>query len=108
MFCYPENISAELRRVFDWLRRKKYLRGLSAIDFAKHAAWFLSEINAIHAFRDGNGRTQLSFLALLAAQAGHPLDLERLEPEGFLAAMIASFKGRERPLVAALGNLIER
>jgi cell filamentation protein len=50
-------------------------------------------LNAIHPFREGNGRTQVSFIALLADQAGHPLALDRLEPEPFLAAMVASFRG---------------
>ncbi len=32
---------------------------------------FLAELNAIHAFREGNGRSQLTFFALLADHAGH-------------------------------------
>jgi len=48
------------------------------------AAAFLAWLNAIRPFREGNGRTQLTFIALLAAQAGHPLDLSRLEPARFL------------------------
>ncbi|WP_225130127.1 MULTISPECIES: Fic family protein [unclassified Bradyrhizobium] len=46
-------------------------------------AHFLSELNVIHAFREGNGRTQLSFFLLLADHAGHPIDLEDLEPDTF-------------------------
>ena len=72
------------------------------------SAHFLAEINAIHAFRDGNGRVQLVFMARLAAEAGHPLRLERLRRQGFLAAMIASFHGDERPLAMEIGRLIGR
>jgi cell filamentation protein len=64
-----------------------------------------SELNAIHAFREGNGRTQLSFFLFLADQAGHPVDLEKLDPNAFLEAMIASFKGNEVPLAAAIENM---
>ena len=39
--------------------------------FADKAAHFLSELNVIHAFREGNGRSQLTFFALLADHAGH-------------------------------------
>lgn len=35
----------------------------------------------------------MAFMTLLADRAGHPLDLEKLKPEVFLTAMIASFKG---------------
>lgn len=68
-FCYPENIRTELDRLFNWLRAEHYLRGLEAEPFARKLAHFLSELNAIHAFREGNGRAQMSFVALLAASA---------------------------------------
>jgi cell filamentation protein len=74
------------------LKHERYFKDLSRMDFATEAAGFLSALNAIHPFREGNGRTQTTFLALLAERAGHPLDLNRLESEKFLAAMIASFK----------------
>jgi len=67
-FCYPEHIKGELQRIFLALRDSDCLRGLDAQSFALAAAHFLSELNAVHAFRDGNGRAQLAFLALLAAR----------------------------------------
>ena len=66
----------------------------------------MAELNAVHAFREGNGRTQLSFFALLADNALHPLNLDRLNPEEMLAAMIASFDGDERRLAAVIQELI--
>jgi len=45
---------------------------------------------------------------LLAVQAGHPLDLGRLDPSRFLAAMIASFNGDERALAIVLQDLVSR
>lgn len=105
-FCYPEHIKGELQRTFCGLRKSNRLRGLDAGEFARRAAHFLSELNAIHAFRDGNGRAQLAFMALVAANAGHPLALGRLNPKDFLNAMIASFHGDERPLARQLLMLI--
>jgi cell filamentation protein len=58
----------------------------------------LATLNAIHAFRDGNGRSQLAFFAMLAAEADHPLYTDELDPDDFLQAMIASFSGDELPL----------
>ncbi|WP_309606660.1 Fic family protein [Phenylobacterium sp.] len=74
--------------------------------FADQAAAFLATLNAVHPFREGNGRTQLTFLALLSDRAGHPLDLDRLEPEQFLAAMVASFGGDTLDLAAHVRRLI--
>ena len=105
-FCYPEHIGKEMADLFGDLREAHYLRGLSAKEFSNAAAHFLTTLNAIHPFREGNGRTQTTFLALLADQAGHGLDLERLKPTTFLKAMVASFKGDERPLAAHIRKLV--
>lgn len=106
MFCYPEHIRSALKRLFADLATRQHLRGLAPDEFVVRGAAFLSELNAIHAFRDGNGRTQLAFFAILAASAGHPLNLDRLDPEAFLAAMIASFRGDEAPLQTEISRLV--
>jgi cell filamentation protein len=46
----------------------------------------------------------LAYFALLAESAGHPLDLERLDSNTFLQAVIDSFRGDE----TALAQLIRR
>ena len=66
----------------------------------------MAELNAIHPFREGNGRAQLSFLVLLADHAGHPLDSARVVPAEVLDAMIASFSGDEKPLTRLISELI--
>ena len=95
-----------MRRVFAWLKTNKFLRALSPDEFVVGAAHFLAELNAIHPFREGNGRTQLTFMALIADRAGHPFDLDKLDPRVTLDAMIESFKGREQPLRQLLATLI--
>lgn len=106
MFCYPEHITAEWHRIFGDLKRTGFLRGRDRAGFSAGIAHVLAELNAVHAFRDGNGRAQLAFTALLAAQAGHPLTFARLDPRAFLQAMIASFRGDERPLAAQIAGLL--
>ena len=104
MFCYPESIDREMSKLFGSLAAQEHFKGTAAKDFAAKAAHFLAELNAIHPFREGNGRTQLTFLTLLAEAADHPLDIERLDPDAVMAAMIESFGGAEKPLA----NLILR
>jgi cell filamentation protein len=107
-FCYPENIAKEMRRLFADLRKRHFHGELMPKEFAVQAAHFLAELNAIHAFRDGNGRSQLAFVIMLADRAGHPFDLARLRPAKFLKAMVASFFGNEKLLVAELNRLIRQ
>ncbi len=106
-FCYPENIEREMKRLFAVLKSRRYLRNLSRHAFAAEMADFLSTLNAIHPFREGNGRTQAAFLALLGVRAGHPVDLDNLQPVQFLAATIASFKGNNTPLKRQILSLIK-
>lgn len=106
-FCFPENVAQEMTKIFAWLKAEKFLRGLNRAEFAASSAHFLSELNAIHPFRDGNGRTQLTFMALVAARAGFRLRLDRVNPDAFfLAAMIASFHGNERELERQFRSLV--
>jgi cell filamentation protein len=106
-FCYPEHIVRQMEQLFADLNRQSFFRGLSADDFAAVATRFMAPLNAIHPFREGNGRTQTTFLVLLADRAGHPLDLDKLVPERFLQAMIASFEGNEQPLGLEIRTLID-
>jgi cell filamentation protein len=105
-FCFPEHIVAQATRLFADLKAKKYLENLPPKEFAENAAHFLAELNAIHALREGNGRTQLSFFSVLADRAGHPVDVEKLDPSAMLNAMIASFAGDETELTAVISGLI--
>jgi cell filamentation protein len=105
-FCYPEYIDSAMNQLFKNLASGPFTGGASADEFITAAADFLAELNAIHPFRDGNGRAQLSFLYLLAARAGHALALDKIERETFLPAMIASFSGDTRALKEELRKLL--
>lgn len=96
-----------MRQLFTALAEADYFSDLSSDDFALRAAHFLAELNAIHPFREGNGRCQNAFLGLLAARAGHNLDLSRLDANAFLAAMIESFQGQEEPLTEQLRRVLD-
>jgi cell filamentation protein len=87
------------------LARQRHFRELDAPTFARKAAHFLAESNAVHPFREGNG-TELSFLVALVEHAGHPLALERLDPSAMLNATIVSFRGDEGPLASLIGKLV--
>jgi cell filamentation protein len=105
-FCFPEHIDAEMQKLFtasppDWFR----VAGLD--EFASRLAHFLAELNAIHPFREGNGRTQLLFASLIAEENGRQLAYERMDAAEMMAAMIASFRGDEAPLAAIIRAIVE-
>ena len=94
MFCYPEFVAEQMEMLFKALDEPSFAMMSSPEAFIQASVKFLAELNAIHPFRDGNGRTQLSFLFLLGGRAGHPLDMTRVRAEPMLGAMVESFHGR--------------
>ena len=79
-FARPGYIDRSLDACFAALNEESNLRGLDARNFASRAAVHCGDLNSVHPFRDGNGRTLRAFLERLSDQAGHGIDLQRIEP----------------------------
>ncbi len=90
LFCKAELIIPYSDDLFANLQKENYLRGLSRKEFVERIAFYISEINALHPFREGNGRTQRIFANQLAKQAGWELNLKTVDPESLCDAYIES------------------
>jgi cell filamentation protein len=66
----------------------------------------MADLNAIHPFRDGNGRTQRAFVSELAQQAGHCLDFTVVSRERMIAASIAANEHDDPTMMRRLFNEI--
>jgi cell filamentation protein len=95
-----------MRDVHQRLVRTAFLRGSSRVEFAAAAGRIIGDVNYVHPFREGNGRTQLFYLEQLAERAGHPIDLARLEPRSWLAASRTSHTGDYEPMVAEIARAL--
>jgi cell filamentation protein len=73
-YAFPYRIKPTLDATFAKLQTETNLKNSSADEFGKRAAHYLGEINAVHAFREGNGRTQREFLRQFAVRNGHDLN----------------------------------
>lgn len=104
-FAFPHLIEGSLAKQFRELSASGYLAGLDAGTFAEKAAHHIGELNAIHSFREGNGRTMRLHLKQLADSAGHELDLSRLPGQAWNDASGVSFRtGDAGPLAAVIGQ----
>lgn len=75
--------------IFDVLAKNNYLKNSKDLNhFAKDLAKFMGEINALHPFREGNGRTQRIFLNELAKNAGYKLDLNLTPKDKMIIACV--------------------
>lgn len=105
-FCFPEHIEGEMERLFKQLHEAHTLEIDDQVAFTAAVARFLGELNAIHPFREGNGRSQLAFTHLLGMAAGMPFDFGKIKPASFMEAMIASFHCNLAPLENELTALL--
>lgn len=98
-------IERYLGGVLGRLPAENWLRGLQPEPFVARLAHYMGEINATYPFREGNGRTQRVFCALLAEQAGYFIDFESVDQAQMYRVMIANFNGNDKPLEALLMNI---
>jgi cell filamentation protein len=108
LFGLNQHIGSFLHKTFDDLRNERYLRALDQARFAGRAAYYLGEINAIHPFREGNGRAQREFIRQLALRNGYSIDWSRISRQQMIDASRQSFQkdnaGLEKLLRGALNN----
>jgi cell filamentation protein len=107
LFCLPQHIESYAANVFGDLAREKHLRGLGRVDFVDRVTHYYAEINAIHPFREGNGRTQRAFFGQLSRDADRPIDWTGLDGDENIEASVASLRGDNGPLQAMLDGLIQ-
>jgi cell filamentation protein len=87
--------------IFATLAEENYLRGMDAADFSARAAYYLGEINALHPFREGNGRAQREFINHLAHNNGYLIDWTNIREDDMIQASIESFHRADNSKFAA-------
>ncbi len=102
-FAMWEYIEPELDRLLNQLKQEQYLANLTKEVLAKKLAYYLSELNVLHSFREGNGRTNREFIRQLALKNGYELNLSKIPPEEILDASIKSIVDTTK-----LENIIEQ
>lgn len=97
-FANIRMIDCAANRVFADLAKENFFEGKDLELVAKRLAHYLSELNVLHPFRDGNGRTQRIFISQLAQRAGYVLNYEDLDKRVIYTAMEKAFLGDENQL----------
>ena len=106
-FASMDSLNRAANQLFDSLHKEKLLNGLTDEDYVRRLAHYYSEVNILHPFREGNGRTQRAFFSLLAAKSGRRIAWDLMDASKNLAASIKAYNGDESDLVKLLTTLIE-
>ena len=102
-FAAPPYIAHELDKLFSDMAARNDLRGLSRDDFFDRLGHHINELNAIHPFREGNGRTMRHHAAQVAREAGHPIRIASIDKTLWMEASRHGFlAGDHRAMTAVL------
>ena len=102
-FCLCQFIDDQAIELFQKLERANYL--VDAENIAERLSFYLSELNAIHPFREGNGRTQRIFIEILADRAGYEVDFSEVTAEEMIEASYQSFNQNYDPMNAIMRRI---
>lgn len=90
MFYPPNLIDRELDKVFSKIKEKNMLRETDKEKIFDNLAYVMAELNIIHPFREGNGRSIREFIRLMAKRMGYDLNWGNVDREELLEASILS------------------
>ena len=107
MFCLPQHLESYAADVSGRQAAADRLRGLARDPLITGLAGSLADVNALHPFREGNGRAQRAFLSQLAHDAGHHTAWVRMDPDRNMAASAAAHHGDLAPLREMPGQLTD-
>lgn len=106
LFALQQHIVSTLAKTFEDLKQERYLGGADIKRFCSRGAYYLGEINAIHPFREGNGRTQREFMRELALRNGYTLDWSRVSRDRMMDASKQSFRSDNAGLALVLESAL--
>lgn len=106
-FCLPHLIAPTAAELFDRLATADHLRGRDRAGFLDGLTPLLAEINGLHPFREGNGRTQRAFLSQLTRDAGFRLSWDGVDRDANIDAARSAADGDLAPLRALLDPVVQ-
>jgi cell filamentation protein len=79
---------------------------LMLYNFIKRLAYYMGEVNALHPFREGNGRTSREYFRQLSLNGNYILDFSKINKDDLLTADIEAFNGSYDNLIKILDKAV--
>lgn len=99
-FCTFSRIEVEANKLFTKLQQQNYFQGLTKLELIPQIADFYCELNVIHPFREGNGRTQRILFEHLLAHCGYGVQWDKIDNKDvWIQANIEGFYGQLNALI---------
>lgn len=109
LFCTPERIVPEAEKIFRAMEKASWFTGASKADLVIKVAEAYGDLNVIHPFRDGNGRTQRILFEHIIINAGFSVDWWLVDIADWVPANIdavaCDYQGLETIFKRCIGKL---
>ena len=91
VFCLVQFIESQFDDLYCKLKKENFLADITdKEEMSGRLAYYLGEINMIHPFREGNGRTTREFIRQIALKYNYNLNLQNFTAQEILDASIKS------------------
>ena len=105
-FCQPDYMEKEAGKIFKGMASANWFEGMSRLDLIVAVADAYSDLNVVHPFREGNGRTQRILFEHLVMNAGFEISWWGVENDEWLYANIAAYNCVLEPLQQVFNRCI--
>jgi len=103
VFAMPEHITSQATRIFNELNNENF-KSLDQSLFVTRLAYYFGELNVLHPFREGNGRTQKLLFDEIVRRMGYNINWEKIDVNSLLQAVIKAFHEQDYSLISKLFN----
>ena len=106
-FHRAEDLGIAMGKLFDRLVKCNYFITDSKEKYVSDIAEFYNDLNLLHPFREGNGRTQRVLMTKLIERAGYSIDFSRCDRDLLMIATIHAAQGVMDQLESFFTNKIQ-
>ncbi|MFA7118854.1 MAG: Fic family protein [Sphaerochaetaceae bacterium] len=108
VFCKPQYILASGEAIIKELQAEHYLIGLAGEAYIARLAYFIGEMQALHPFVAGNGRTLRLFFQRIARYEGYVVNWSLVGSEQLLEAVDSAMEGEYQLLIKVLERMVRK
>ena len=106
VFCKASDIERMGTLKFEQLKKQKFLKEMKNDEFLDELTDLYHELNMLHPFREGNGRTLRLFVTLLVRNTGRDIDFNNADSDLLTIATIRAAQGDKSLLRSVFGELV--
>ena len=109
VFCLVQFIEMQFEDLYCKLKKENFLKDITdKAEMSERLAFYLCELNMIHPFREGNGRTQRIYIEQLCLNNGRfDIDFTEATKDEMISASVASVNDSNDQLEALLLKCIQ-